>query len=395
MAVVSPDVSAQQGEAGRQYANDQARWQALYESEVARLQKEQADSQAEWQRQWQAAVDEALKQRETNAEWANAQLQKLDEAAWDHRTAVIAGANDIAAKAENAANIQLTTERDAIRAQEQAAREALLAEENERTRIANEQFNAAHGEAARQRQLETAWLEESKRAIEDNMRRQAEADRAAKAAAEKRAADARTYVTGRQDLIKGYQSTVDQAFGQFDDQYFNDFAKTFIDTYKPDLQREFERQRKQTLYGFANAGNINSTAAAEAFADLDRNRQKAEGVLAGKAADAAGRYRQDIAGQKSSALQTLFSSGAVGEDNLPDGADVTSLLGDLSTRTGALGDSAGTLAQALRATDGYMGYTASIDGVTLPNKRKSSELSSLFAGGRSTYAPASSGYVVG
>lgn len=177
------------------------------------------------------------------------------------------------------------------------------------------------------------------------------AERAAEiAAAEKRAADSRAYVTGRNELIDKSKADIDAAYAGFDDTYFQKFAQDFVSTYRPEANRAYKDATDKATFAFADSGNLRSSATAKAFGDLARQDQQNRGKIANGAIDASQSFRNDIDSQKSDALSLMFSSGAVGSDILPDGvSDVSGMLSGIGSQLGALTTTAANKAKTIRA----------------------------------------------
>jgi hypothetical protein len=209
------------------------------------------------------------------------------------------------------------------------------------------QFSAQQTEAQRQRDLLQAEIDRQNTA-NATAAAQAEQERQASLAqATAHAQQVRQYVTGRQGLIDSSTQAVNDAYSGFNDQYFNDFAKSFVDYYKPQIEQDYGKQSKDLTYSYANAGNNRSSAAARAFGDLDKARTKEEAGVASSASDAANSLRDSINGQRGDALSLVLNSGAVGAANLPDGMSASDALGGIGSQLGALTQTARNRAQNL------------------------------------------------
>lgn len=255
------------------------------------------------------------------------------------------------AEAETLRQQQLLEQQRQIAAEQRADAErryqeqqAATAAENERQRKLQEDLV---NRQIKQRQDELDRQEAGQRDIEakrETERRETLAQQA------KRAEESRTYATGRQELVDNARGAIDSAYAGFDDDYFNKFAQEFVDYYKPKAVKAYEGERRDTTFAYGDAGNIRSSAAARSFGDLKEQLTENEGKIANSATDEANSFRNDIEAQKSSALNTLFSSGAVGAADLPDGVtDVNGALGGIGSQLGALTQSQTNRAQTIRA----------------------------------------------
>lgn len=173
---------------------------------------------------------------------------------------------------------------------------------------------------------------------------------AEKAAAAQRAADSRAYVTGRQNLIDQSKAKIDEAYSGFNDTYFQKFAQDFVDTYRPQANRGYREATDKATFAYADSGNMRSSAAAKSFGDLARQKEVNAGKIANGALDASQTFQNDILGQKSDATSLLYSSGAVGADNLPDGvSDVNDMLRGIGSQLGSLTTTAANRAKNIKA----------------------------------------------
>lgn len=235
------------------------------------------------------------------------------------------------------------------RRQEEAARaqaqyDAMLAENRRRDDATQAQLaaerQAREAEAVRQRQWEQDQAQKA-----DAAAAAAEAKRAAEAAAVQRAADERAgrmrdYSTGRQTLIDDYSNQIAAAFGGFDDGFYDKFKGDYVSAAAPALQEQYGDDQKTLVYAFTDSGNLDSTAAADRFARLDKLQAQRQAKVASDAEGAAQNLRTSVNQNKNDALATAFASGAVGKEDLPDGVtDVSGELGAIGSRlTGLVGD---------------------------------------------------------
>lgn len=249
--------------------------------------------------------------------------------------------------AEAARQRQIEAERAAALAEQQ--RQALDAQRAADAARYEAMMNASNAQAQRQYDLLSQQLQkqadQQKQAYEEEkaFRDQQLAEQAA------RAERSRAYVTGRQELMDKYRSDVADAYAGFDDGFYQKFAQSFVDTYKPELARGYAKSKADTTYAFAKSGALRGSAANQSFADLLGERNKKEGAVVNAGLDNASSFRNDIDAQKNDALGLMYSSGAVGAEDLPDGiTDVQSYLGGVGTQLGALTQTARNRAQTVR-----------------------------------------------
>jgi hypothetical protein len=241
--------------------------------------------------------------------------------------------------------------------EEQRARERAAAEQGryDQQRADDErryqaQLQAQQAEAERQRQMMQAEIErqtaEQRRieALRESERQQIVRQQ------QERAEQTRQYTTGRQVLIEQAESDINAAYSGFDDGYFQDFAQSFVQQHAPELARQVQAKARGTTMDAARRGAVNSSATARQFGDLNREKVKAETQLAGEGQNAAQGFRTAIDGQKRDALTSIWSAGAVGAENLPDGVnDANAALGGIGAQLGSLTATARNRAATVKA----------------------------------------------
>lgn len=263
------------------------------------------------------------------------------------------------------------TEAQRQSAAEQARLQALLDQQqkmydqqraDDQTR-AQQQLAAQQAEAERQRQATQAEndrqykLQQDQLAAQETARQQANAQaeserQAVAAAAAEKARLGREYATGRQNLIDTNTAAIDKAYAGFDDKAFGDFANSFVSYYKPQAEKTYQDATRDATFGYADTGNLRSSAAAKSFGDLVGQLHTNEGKIANGATDATQAYRSQIDQQKSDALGLLYDAAGAANPNLPDGftdTDLSSALGGLSSQIGGITSSAANKAASTKA----------------------------------------------
>lgn len=199
------------------------------------------------------------------------------------------------------------------------------------------QLEAQRLEAERQRQMmqdeiarqtaETQRVEAMREAERQQILRQQQ----------ERAEQSRQYTTGRQVLIEQAQGQIADAYSGFDDGFFQDFARSFVQQHAPELARQVQAKARGTTMDAARRGAVNSSATARQFGDLNREKVRAETQLAGEGQNAAQGFRTSVDAQRRDALNSIWSAGAVGAENLPDGVnDANAALGGIGAQLGGL-----------------------------------------------------------
>lgn len=235
-----------------------------------------------------------VKQPDTSLQQAEAQRQREAE---DQRQRELIEAQRLENERQRAENERIAREnREADDRRAREARDLQISQEAERTRRENEI------EATRQREREA-----------DLARQNAETERT-NTAARNRADATREYASGRERFTNQAYEFIDRAYAGFDDDYFNGFARDFVNYYKPQVERQFGDANRSLTYMLADSGNLNSSAAANEFSDLVRQRGEMEAGIAGRALTARDQLRQSIDQQKSDARGAVLSASGVGAD---------------------------------------------------------------------------------
>ena len=126
------------------------------------------------------------------------------------------------------------------------------------------------------------------------------------AAAEARA---RQEAADREAKIKQGQAAIDTAFGQYDQPYYDRYAKSIVDTQQPELDRQSQAASGKLSAALADRGMLESTVGAQQFGDVGRVYADNSTQIANQAADAAKGLQAKVEGQKSN-LYALNQSAA-------------------------------------------------------------------------------------
>jgi hypothetical protein len=115
-----------------------------------------------------------------------------------------------------------------------------------------------------------------------------------------------SYADYRDQLVKQAQDKVNQQFAGFDSSYFQNFANNFLTANSGDTNRQYDQSTRAMRYKLADNRNLNSSAAADAFGELDTDRNSAISKIAAAASDKANTYAQQIGQQKQNALSSIY-----------------------------------------------------------------------------------------
>ena len=124
------------------------------------------------------------------------------------------------------------------------------------------------------------------------------------------AAQARQEEEARQQRIEQGREFIDRQFDLFnkDKAFFDRYRQGITDYYKPQIDRQYADANKNLTYQLADAGTLRSTAAADATADLTRQKDSNLVAMNAKADSALGDLRNQIASNKDTAINQLMTT---------------------------------------------------------------------------------------
>lgn len=173
-------------------------------------------------------------------------------------------------------------------------------------------FNNFTGRTA-QRELERTIAESNAQATRLFQEQAAEAERQRQAllAAENK----------RQGNIKAGNSAIDQAFAQFNDDYFKRASDAYSGAQLPDLERQHAKAKDRMTAQLADRGILESSIAAGQFGDMEEAAANARAGIGNSATDFANSLRGNIDASKtklydlsaSAADPSAVSARAIGE----------------------------------------------------------------------------------
>lgn len=195
------------------------------------------------------------------------------------------------AQADEQFNLQMAAEQQRV-AEERAAAERMLGE----TRSFQDQ----------QLDLQRQMQSQAERAAADQMRMQQEAFAAQQAAAEAEAARIREAEQRRQNNILQGQQEISSIFGQFNDDFYNNRAKSYTDYALPQLDTQYQDAMRNLTASLARSGNLNSSLRGETFAKAQREYDQQKLALA----DRGQQYANDARSAIERARSELFATNA-------------------------------------------------------------------------------------
>lgn len=191
-----------------------------------------------------------------------------------------------------------------------AAQEAELQRQAEAQRLEQERAAAAAAlEETRRYQAEQLALQremqrQAEAAAAEQARIQREAFAAQQAAAEAEANRVRQAEERRQANITAGQSEIGSAFGQFDDNFYANRAKSYLDYSQPQLDTQYQDSMKSLTAALARSGNLNSSLRGDMFGKLQREYDTQKLSLADKAQQYANDARSNIERARSELTST-------------------------------------------------------------------------------------------
>jgi hypothetical protein len=115
---------------------------------------------------------------------------------------------------------------------------------------------------------------------------------------DRRAAEAAAAEARKREAIQGGNQSIDKVFAQFDEPYYQSYAKTFLDAQTPDIQHQYDLAKDKLTAQLAGRGTLSSSVGAAKFGELDRSKRSAETALSGQAQDAANELRNKVGASK-------------------------------------------------------------------------------------------------
>jgi hypothetical protein len=153
----------------------------------------------------------------------------------------------------------------------------------------------------------------------------------------------------RQENIAAGQNEIAGAFGQFDDNFYNQRMQSYMDFAAPQLDKQYEDQMRSLTASLARSGNLNSSLRAERMAQLQEEYDRGRLTLAEQGRGFADQARASTDAARARLMEsnasladpgTIRASAAAEASRLsinPQYANLGTLLSNLSTDVGASG----------------------------------------------------------
>jgi hypothetical protein len=111
---------------------------------------------------------------------------------------------------------------------------------------------------------------------------------------------ARQQEAERQSRIQQGQSAIDNAFSNYNDDFYNQYQQDYLGYYKPQLEDQYADARKRLTLQLAKSGNLTSSTGANQFADLSKYYNTQQTGITNQALEAMKRFQGDVDSRKSS-----------------------------------------------------------------------------------------------
>jgi hypothetical protein len=207
----------------------------------------------------------------------------------------------------------------------------------------------------------------AERTAAENQRLAQEAENRRIAEAQAEAERLRQAEERRQQNIALGQQEIASAFGQFDDNFYNQRAQSYLDFATPQLDRQYQDQMRQLTAALARSGNLNSSLRGELMGQLQREYDTGKLSIADQARTLVDQARTGVTTAKSRLMESnaqLADPGTIRNSAMaeaegfmanPQFAQLGQLLSNLSAN---VAPSAGKSAQGL--TGGVQLFTPGV-----------------------------------
>lgn len=197
----------------------------------------------------------------------------------------------------------------------EAARQSAIQEQQYQQTLAAQQAEwerqRADSEARYQQQLQLQQAETSRQLkLQTDQQAATEAQRQQEVAQQQQSATlGRSYTNIRDQLLTNAQKGVNDAYAGFDDNYFKSFADQYVAANRGTIDLNHETDTRAAKYKLADNHNLNSSAAADVFGEIDKGTNTRLSQVASQGSAAAQAYQQQINGQKLGAMNSVYALG--------------------------------------------------------------------------------------
>jgi hypothetical protein len=109
----------------------------------------------------------------------------------------------------------------------------------------------------------------------------------------------------KQQAITTGMTNINNAFAGFDQNYFDSLAKNYTDYATPQLQDQYNLQKKNIIYNLARGGNLGSSVYGDQMALLDKQNAQDMATIQGTGQDYANTAKQNVQSAKQNVVNQL------------------------------------------------------------------------------------------
>lgn len=183
------------------------------------------------------------------------------------------------------------------------------------------------------------------------------------------AADARAREDERQGRIREGSARVDQTFSGFDDGFYGNRRKSFLDFYSPQVDDQYKKAQESLTFALAEAGLLNSTVAADKRGDLTKAYDTQRASINSRAEADVNSLKGRVQGEKSSLVSMLNATGDA-ERASNEALSRTSQIYKEIPEFSPLGDLFGGIGTGIGAVAQRQNNDAILDAAGLKNPRR-------------------------
>jgi hypothetical protein len=125
---------------------------------------------------------------------------------------------------------------------------------------------------------------------------------------QKQADEARQDTERKAAALRKGSANIENAFSGFNDDYFSNLSKSYTDYAMPQLQEQYDEQKKNLIYALARKGNLNSSVYGDQLALLDKQNAANISQIEGTGADYANKARQGVQSARNNVTAQLNST---------------------------------------------------------------------------------------
>lgn len=127
--------------------------------------------------------------------------------------------------------------------------------------------------------------------------------------AKKQAKQQRADEEARKARIAQGMASIASTFGKFDEKFYGDRAKDYIDYATPQFERQLRDTRNNLIYALSRTGNLNSSAGQKKNSDLNYEADTARSGIAADGLNKANEFRNQVENSRGNVVAELNATG--------------------------------------------------------------------------------------